>query len=369
MSVDVVGLILVGTTLLVCMYTTAIIHSNYRRLGTEFFKYAMFATSCLCFMLSAYFFPVIFNAEIYHDLVWTGQIYLASFGMLAIAFLVHGLEDVKKAPNDSIINGGYILAGAVAVSRFLPDEYDLFWDGAGWVQQYGLVLVLISAAFFLYVMIVSFPVILRVSFRIRTNQRYKRYTRGLFIGFAVSLALYGILVIAGGWLSSDSVLLMRSHFILMAFILLALLAIIELMKSNPTVFFASSHDIVELQFIDRSSGEVIYCFHFDDDRKQKSPRNLSGAHETIQVVFEQALPISGQIRSIIVEDTEVLSSEGQSTVALLVTKKGTLLLYNLLKLIQLEFESLVEDEGQEFDDIVTGYFQFALPVVRKYDTQ
>ncbi|MGY5853040.1 MAG: hypothetical protein RTU92_05690 [Candidatus Thorarchaeota archaeon] len=361
MAIDVVGLILVGTTLLVCMYTTSLIYNNYRRLGTEFFKYAALATSSLCFMLSAYFFPVLFNSEIYHDIVWNGQIFLASFGMLAIAFLVHGLEYVKKTPNDSIINGGYLIAGAVAVSRYLPDEYELLWDGVGWVQQYGLVVVLLSAAFFLYVMVVCFPVVLRVWFRIRTNPRYKRYTQSLFIGFAISLALYGFLMITGGWLFSNSIILMRSHFILMTFILLALLAIVELMKSNPTVFFASSHDIMELQFISRSSGEVIYFYNFENDRNDESPMNLSGARETIQLVFEQALPISSEIRSIIVEDTEVLSSEGQNTVALLVTKKGTLLLYNLLKLVQLEFENSVEHTKTEFHDIVTGYFQFALP--------
>ena len=71
-------------------------------------------------MIIAYLPAALFTGPEYAELVTTIQIALASFGILALALLVHAIEYVKTEPNESIINGAFLISGALIASRFFP---------------------------------------------------------------------------------------------------------------------------------------------------------------------------------------------------------------------------------------------------------
>ena len=120
MEVDTLGLPLVIITLLFCAITSYQAFRNYRTLGTEFFKFSTLTGISLGLMTSCYLFPTLFLNPDYQNLVYTGQIVLASFGMLAIASPTYAFESVRQNPRDPLINTVFTISGGQAASRFLP---------------------------------------------------------------------------------------------------------------------------------------------------------------------------------------------------------------------------------------------------------
>ncbi|MFW9920856.1 MAG: hypothetical protein ACFFED_14750, partial [Candidatus Thorarchaeota archaeon] len=137
MNVDPYGIILITGALLLSLYATRISYCLYLDLKTQFFQYATYAYACVCLMVLGYYFPALFSAEDYEQFVTSGQLFMASFGLLALAFLVHAIEYVKKTPNESIINAAFILSGGLIAGRFIPSQYLVEWTGIGWQQSYG----------------------------------------------------------------------------------------------------------------------------------------------------------------------------------------------------------------------------------------
>ncbi|MCK5239746.1 MAG: hypothetical protein KAR33_09380 [Candidatus Thorarchaeota archaeon] len=373
MVVDPYGITIVVITIILSTHAARTTLRIYKELGTEFFKYATFACISLVLMITGYMFPAVFNSEEYSALVLGGQVILASFGILALAFLTAATENVKETPNEWVMNGGFLLSGALIVSRFRPDQYVIQWTGTRWVQSYGTVVVILSVMMFAYLIAVLGPVVFRVSKRIRKSEVYKTQSRVLFLGFAVILVVYAVIMLVlnsiGAVFSSSS----TSYFMIL--ILLAGLSgfISRLLQLYPTIFFASRSDILEIQFVAKATQNTVYRFLFLPENPNRDSLSISIAHDSIRHVFHDALDETGEVKSIKVEENEVLACEGENLYGLLVTRRGSDLLRRLLVKSLNLFERTVNTtqyyEDDEFNAEMRNYFQFAIPNVSEYEIE
>jgi len=372
-AVDPFGITIVVITIILSTHATRTTLRIYNELGTEFFKYATYACISLVLMITGYIFPALFSSEEYSALVLGGQVFLASFGLLAIAFLIAATENVKETPNEWAINGGFLVAGALIVSRFRPDQYAIQWTGTRWVQSYGTVVVILSVILIVVCIAVLGPVVYRVSKRIRKSEVYKTQSRVLFLGFTITLIIFGIVMLVlnsmGAIFSSSS----ASYF--MFLILLAGLSgfITRLLHLYPTIFFASTYDILEIQFVAKATQNTVYRFLFLPENPNRDSLSISIAHESIRNVFHDALDETGEVKSIKVEDNEVLACEGENLYGLLVTRRSSDLLRRLLiKSLNL-FEKTVNTTQYYEDDAFTAemmnFFQFAIPNLSEYEME
>jgi hypothetical protein len=368
---DPLGLPLVIITLLLCAITSYQAFRNYRTLGTEFFKYSTLTGISLVLMTAGYLFPTLFLNPENRNLVYTGQIVLASFGMLALACLTNAFESVRHNPRDSLINAVFAISGAQAASRFLPGQYVLTWTEKGWSLEYGLGVMITSLILLVFTVAATLPLVYRVWKRIGESRKYNSLIRFILIIFACAAIGSGLYHIVSGYYPELSQLFTLSNNLLfLIFISLAVSIAIILYVNYPTIFFASNHDILELQILDCNQENLLYCFKFQlSNETNKGPRELAGAHESIKQILQQALESEGELKRIHVQENEVLAIEGKTTYAILVTKQGSDLQYSLLRLIQREYEqrflgefaeNIVNEDFPLFDSVVRKYFQFAL---------
>ncbi len=371
MSVDPYGVIIVIFAFVLGTHATRTTLSIYQELGTEFFKYATYACISLVLMISGYIFPALLSSTEYAGIVLSGQVFLASFGILALAFLIAASENVKESPNEWIIRGAFLLAGALIATRFRPDQYSILWTGTRWIQQYGISVIILSVFIFVYLTAVLGSVIIRVWKRIRQSEVYKTQSRVLFLGFAIVLAFYGIFTIAYNSLGTPYSSAGLGYY--MFLVLLAPVAgiVARLLRLYPTIFFASTADIFEIQFVAKATQNTVYRFLFLPENPNTDSLSISIAHDSIRHVFHEALDKPGEVRSIKVEDNEVLACEGDNLYGLLVTRRGSDLLRKLLVKSLKIFEETVGTtqyyEEEEFDVIVQNYFQFAIPTEQEYN--
>lgn len=360
---DPYGVSIVTICIVLGLHATRTSYGSYKELGTEFFMYATLACASLTIMIAAYFFPSLFSSAEYQDLVNTGQSILASFGLLALALLIHASEYAKE-PNDSVINGAFLISGALIASRFLPGEYQILWAGTRWVQHYGPIVIALSVLQFVFLLAVMGPLVYRVWVRIRKSEAYRAQSRILFLGFASILLLYGLYMIIIN--STEFALSPISAAYYMFLVLLAGLTgtIARLLRLYPTIFFTSSHDIREIQFVSKATQNTVYRFQLHPDDSNADSLSISIAHDSIRHVFHEALDEPGEVRSIKVQDNEVLACEGDQLYGLLVTKKGSELLRRILvkslALFEQSHNTMMYQESEDFDAIMRNYFQFAI---------
>jgi len=322
-------------------------------------------------MISGYFFPALFSIESDQLIVVSGQVILTSFGQLALGLLIYVLEHTKNKPSDAMINMGFFLSGALIGVRFIPNQYDILWTGFGWKQQYGSVMIGLSVAQFILVLVILGPLVFQIWRRIRSSDSYKAESKILFYSFSIMLlifAIYMILVNSLGIITSS--LSMTYYFFLIP--LAGFAAIIgRLLRFYPTIFFASSHDIIEIQFISKSTRNVAYRFQFLPERPDTDVLIISVAHDSIESAFQDALNKQGEVKSIKVQENEVLACEGRDHFGLLVTRRGSELFHRLLVISLDLFEAFqIATEGsekEEFDLLMKNYFQFAMQEPNKIE--
>jgi len=263
-----------------------------------------------------------------------------------------------------MINMGFFLSGALIGVRFIPNQYDILWTGFGWKQQYGSVMIGLSVAQFILVLVILGPLVFQIWRRIRSSDSYKAESKLLFYGFALLLlifAIYMILVNSLGIITSS--LSMTYYFFLIP--LAGFVAIIgRLLRFYPTIFFASSHDIIEIQFISKSSRDIVYRFRFLPEKPDTDTLTISVAHDSIEFAFQDALNKQGDVKSIKVRENEILACEGKNHFGLLITRKGSELFHRLLVISLDLFEAFQiateHSEKEEFDLMMKNYFQFAI---------
>ena len=113
----------------------------------------------------------------------------------------------------------------------------------------------------------------------------------------------------------------------------------RLLTLYPTIFFASSSDIFEILFTERTTHDIVLRYRFHAEESVLDPMGIPIVQSSIEQVFNEALEKPGHVQRIRVEDIEVLVAEGERYHGLLLTQRGSLLSYRLLlKALQL-FES------------------------------
>ncbi|MDF1540340.1 MAG: hypothetical protein P1Q69_15705, partial [Candidatus Thorarchaeota archaeon] len=195
MAIDPYGVSIVIMAFVLSTLATRITLNLYKELGIEFFKYSAWACISLVLMVSGYIFPAILSSAEYAIIVFGGQVLLASFGLLALAFLIAACENLKQNPNEGVINAGFLISGALIVSRFQLNQYTITWTGTRWLQQYGTNVIGLSIVMFMMLLAVMGPIVFRVWRRIRKSEMYRTESNVLFLGFAILLAFYGIYTI------------------------------------------------------------------------------------------------------------------------------------------------------------------------------
>jgi len=363
-SVDITGVGLVTIALLLSFYATKISFDLFKDLNTHFFQYGTYAYASLSIMISGYYFPAVFSSIDYQQSVTTAQLILASFGILALAFMVHAIEYVKRSPNESIINTAFILAGGVAASRFIPGQYLVQWTGSGWQQHYGISVIGLSTLLFIFLCVVLGPVILNVIRRIREADSYKREGSLLLLGFVALLLVYGVYMIISISLGIQILPSSINYYLFMLLIAGFTVMIARLLLLYPTLFFSASYDIFELQLVSKTTNDVVYRYLFHSDDIVQDLMGIPIAQTSIKQVFNEALEKPGNVKSIRVKDIEVLVAEGERLYGMLLTHRGSTLYYRLLvksvELYESEFSNNGDQNISEFSNIIGIYFQFAI---------
>jgi hypothetical protein len=372
-AVDPYGVSIVIFAFILGTHATRTTLSIYQELGTEFFKYATYACICLVLMISGYIFPALLSSDDYSVIVFAGQVFLASFGILALALLIAATEHVKDKANDWVVSVGFLLAGVLIATRFRSDQYVILWAETRWVQQYGPLVIILSVVIFVYLTAVLGPIVFRVWTRIRKSEVYKTESRILFMGFAVLLGFYGVYTIVLNSLGTAFSNFSASYYMFLILLAGAAGILGRLLRFYPTIFFASTADILEIQFVSKSTQNTVYRFLFLPERPNTDSLSISIAHDSIRHVFHEALEKSGEVKSIKVEENEVLACEGENLYGLLVTRRSTDLLRRLLIKSLRMFETTVDTgqyyEGEEFNALMRTYFQFAIPTLEEYEME
>jgi hypothetical protein len=371
--VDPYGVAIVVFAFILGTHATRTTLSIYQELGTEFFKYATYACISLVLMISGYIFPALLSAEEYSIVVFASQVFLASFGILALAFLIAASENVKEKTNEWVVSVGFLLAGALIATRFRSDQYVILWTGTRWVQQYGSLVVILSVIIFVYLVAVLGPIVYRVWKRIRKSEVYRAESRILFIGFALLLGFYGVYTIVLNSLGTAMSSFSASYYMFLILLAGAAGVLGRLLRLYPTIFFASTADILEIQFVAKATQNTVYRLLFLPERPDTDSLSISIAHDSIRHVFHEALEKSGEVKSIKVEENEVLACEGENLYGLLVTRRGTDLLRRLLvkslDLFETTIDTMQYYENEEFDALIRTYFQFAVPTLEEYEME
>ncbi|MDF1539119.1 MAG: hypothetical protein P1Q69_09455, partial [Candidatus Thorarchaeota archaeon] len=164
-----------------------------------------------------------------------------------------------------------------------------------------------------------------------------------------------------------------SYFVFLILIAGAAGVLARLLRLYPTIFFASSYDILEIQFVSKATQNTMYRFLFAPENPETDSLSISIANESIRQIFHDALEKPGEVRSIKVEKYEVLGCEGTRNYGFLVTHQGSELLRRLLVKSLHEFETTVDtsqfyDDG-EFNVVMKNYFQFAIPSIEEYEKE
>jgi hypothetical protein len=140
-----------------------------------------------------------------------------------------------------------------------------------------------------------------------------------------------------------------------------------LLHSYPTIFFASTHDLLEPDIVSRNGQELLYSYTFPSPEKKRDGPRLSGAQHAIEQVFQSVLSTTESVQSIRVEHEEVLACEGEHIQGLLYTTRGSAVFRNLLRTTVEQFERRFDSETTsgpesqaEFDGTVERLFQFAI---------
>ncbi len=364
MSIDTIGVLLVSSALLVSFYAVRVTFRLFKDLGTHFFRCAVCACAGVSIMISGYIFPAVLNSPSYQQIVQTGQLLLASFGVLAIAFIVEAIEYVKNEPNESLINAGFILVGGLISSRLFPGQYLVLWTGTRWQQQYGLIVAGLSVALFVFLSAELGPIIYRVWQRIRKPEKNWTYSQMLFLAFAFLFAFYGAYMISVNTLELQILPSSANYYLFLLLIAGFTGTVSRLFELYPTVFFAASHDIYEIQLVSKENQQTVYSYRFLPENSETDPLSIPIAHDSIKQVFHDALEQKGEVQSIRVENSEVLAAEGESLYGLLLTKRGSDLLRGLLmqavRLFERSYSVSEVYRGGDFDGKIENYFQFAI---------
>jgi hypothetical protein len=363
-SIDPIGVVFVSSALLVSLYAVRVTFHLFRDLGTHFFRCAVCACAGVTVMISGYIFPAVLNSPSYQQMVQIGQLLLASFGVLAIAFIIEAIEYVKYEPNESLINAGFILVGGLISSRLFPGQYLVLWTGTGWQQQYGLVVAGLSVALFIFLLAELGPIVYRVWHRIRKPRKNWTYSQMLFLAFTFLFAFYGAYMISVNTLEIQLLPSSANYYLFLLLIAGFTGTVSKLFDLYPTVFFAVSHDIYEIQFVSKETQRTVYSYRFQSENLETDPLSIPIAHDSIKQVFHDTLEQKGEVQSIRVENSEILAAEGDSLYGLLLTKRGSDLLRGLLLQAVRHFEreySVSEVYlGGDFDNTIENYFQFAI---------
>ncbi|MHA1637176.1 MAG: hypothetical protein ACTSUB_04095, partial [Candidatus Thorarchaeota archaeon] len=330
MNVDIVGLAIVLIAVILTIYTTRVTLRIYNEFGTEFFKYASIAFFCLSLMIGGYIFPAVFSDESLQWLVFAGQVTLTSFGQLSVALAIYALENTKEVQRESIINMGFFLSGLAIGIRFLPGEYLVLWTGSGWKQQYGTIMIGLTVIEFIFLSFILGPLALKIWKRIRNSKVYKTESKFLFVSFSILLLVFGAYMIAVNSLGIGILMFSIIYYIFL--IPLAGFAAIaaRLLHLYPTIFFSSSHTIFEIQFVSKITRNTVYRYSFIQENPDSNEVGISTTHDTIRNVFHETLEKQGEVKSIRIQENEILACTGNKLYGLLVIRRGSELFQRLL---------------------------------------
>ena len=144
---------------------------------------------------------------------------------------------------------------------------------------------------------------------------------------------------------------------------------------HPTILFVGTHEIEEIYVIQRDSGLPLYNFSFIPENGGTGSEILSAFFTGIRHYVKHSLG-SGEIERILVGDLELIIQEGIFTYGILISKKSSDLVKNLLRVTIEEFEKKYGFEFEDhvepqkylgFDEFIARYFEFAM-ITKEYST-
>ncbi|MCK5239745.1 MAG: hypothetical protein KAR33_09375 [Candidatus Thorarchaeota archaeon] len=367
MAVDLLTLIVSSVMLVLSLIAISTSYRLLKEIGTKFFQYAFVFFLFLCLWSTTFIVPSLLNEQVFYDIVLFWQYLFAPFGYLALAFMIAAMESVKGGKRTILNNIGFLFVGGLIAGIFSPVTYQLTWTPTGWVNDFSVLFEIGRVVLFILVVYSTLPLIFRMFKRLRISMRRDYYTRILF--WIVVVFLPFLLVIQPFRNIAPGIMQPLFHpSLILSMVTLFLLMLVILFIRHPTILFVGTHEIEEIYVIQRDSGLPLYNFSFIPENGGTGSEILSAFFTGIRHYVKHSLG-SGEIERILVGDLELIIQEGIFTYGILIAKKSSDLVKNLLRVTIEEFEKKYGFEFEDhvepqkylgFDEFIARYFEFAM---------
>jgi len=367
--VDFVGIMLISASAFTAISTTTTSFSVYRVLGTRFYMYLTLCLFFISIMPFGYLFPILILEESLGVFVSTGMGLVTQLAHLGLAFLATAAVYSTKQPKTYQVGIIFFIAGATIAARFHPAFFELRWTGVGWQSVFYFPYIITTFTFYIAVALVVFPIILRIWRRLKGSQQFSLLVRLSLISTVILVFMALLQLVLARWLGFIDLPVVGHWLFYLLLVTVATFLIAVVLKTHPTIFFASDPDIKEFHIARRDSGSILHSFIFTDSQTGPDASLLTSAHFTISDVLESKPSISGNIGSIRTPTYEVLICPFSDVTAYLVVSRSYELVRNLMILTMNQLKDhmrqlVASPDSVILNDVINGIistnFAFAI---------
>jgi hypothetical protein len=277
-----------------------------------------------------YFFPLLILEENQAAFVSAGMGLLTQLAHVGLAFLATSAVYSTRQPKTYQIGVIFFIAGVTVAARFHPAFFELLWTGDRWQSIFYLPYIIVTITFYLTIAFLVMPIIVRIWRRVREGQQFSILIRLSLVSTILLVFAALVQLILARWLGFTDIPILGHWLFYLVLVATATSLLAIILKTHPTIFFATDPDIKEFHIARHDSGSILYTFHFTDSRSESNASLLTGAHFTITDVLESNPSISGKIGSIRTPTSEVLVCPFGDVTGYLVIRRGYELVRNLM---------------------------------------
>ncbi len=362
---DTVGVILVVLCTLASFFAARTAFEMFQRFGTSFYRYLTIALCCFTLMPLGYLFPLLILDPNRNVEVLVGSLSLNIWAYGGLSCLVAAVENLKEKPNTFVIDISFILAGLVVAGRFLPTYQQLVWNGQDWEIIFGMPMILLLGAYFIYVTLSILPFLLLLWYRIKRGGSFGYKERMLYLGTILCVIYAGILMLVNHSQFTSQVPFLH-HLSYLAFIMCGTLLLRTLLRRSPTIFFSTTEDLLYLGIVRSRDNESILGYRFPRQDREILSYLVTGVHSTLNTILQEAIQSSEELKHIRMGHDVITVVKGKRVTGFVISDREIDIINPLLVFTLDLFENkygheiLARHDFPEFKAEIEQIFQFAL---------
>ncbi|MGY5879653.1 MAG: hypothetical protein RTV31_05355 [Candidatus Thorarchaeota archaeon] len=363
---DIVGLALVIISFTCGAISVRTAFKIYKTLETGFFQYLLYALVGFTMLPLGYLFQFFITDPAAVQVVTVGTLFFVVFAYISLGCIVAAVEYLKKRPNELKIDLSFLFAGIIIAERFLPAFQETTWNGSYWKMTFKFPLMITFAVFYLYVIVMTIPFLMRIWKHIREGQKFGSDVRRLFLLMIVALAYSAIalMINRGESYSNLDILVHPQGFLL--FVSLGTILIYYILKESPTLFFSSTDEIIHLGIVRTKDNQPLVDYSFSKSEKEIQSFLVTGVQSTLKTIFQEAIQSGEELKQIRTGRDIVTIAIGRNVTGFIIAIRDIEVLGPLLVHTLSEFENkfgheiLARNSIPEFDESVESIFHFAI---------